>query len=646
LEHASEAVLFIPHVLGTCRNTMQQPETTPTSSTVRRVLVLTGSDGPPSCSIQNATDPIGPPRTAALVEQLRRTHNVEIARTIDDALVALRHGPFDLVLADAADFLPLERAIASQQAGLVLDTIGEGICLTDHAGAILWSNRRMRMWNDAVRARIGRIAAEAWGIFAHQTSPPTPSHPPAASPRGSQLVGGPKDASVAPTTENAPPVESPTPHAAALPAPRSKKFAFQLDDNQFFEVLCSPVIDSSWRVTQIVAICWDATSGRRIQQKIDAIDQAGRELVRLEGEAIARMNVGQRLKLLEEKIIGFCRQLMNFDHFAIRLLDRPSNKLDLVICVGMPAEAMEVELFAEMEGNGISGFVAATGRSYICPDVEKDPRYVVGLANARSTLTVPLMLHDKTIGIFNIESQQPAAFTEDDRQFAEIFGRYVAMALHILKLLVVERHTTTGQLAQDVNIEVSGPLNDIVSDVTLLLDEYIGNDEMRARLVSVLDNVKLVRQCLREVGEVPSGVLGLSALPPEKTIDPILGGKRILIADDEPNIRQTIHDLLARQGCQVDTASDGAEALALLASQARYDLVLSDIKMPHRNGYEIFAAAKQLNHSPPVILMTGFGYDPGHSIVRATQEGLAAVLFKPFKVEQLLGEVRKAVAGG
>jgi DNA-binding NtrC family response regulator len=41
--------------------------------------------------------------------------------------------------------------------------------------------------------------------------------------------------------------------------------------------------------------------------------------------------------------------------------------------------------------------------------------------------------------------------------------------------------------------------------------------------------------------------------------------------------------------------------------------------------------------------MTGFGYDPNHNIVRASQEGLAAVLFKPFKVDQMLQEVRKAL---
>jgi DNA-binding NtrC family response regulator len=71
--------------------------------------------------------------------------------------------------------------------------------------------------------------------------------------------------------------------------------------------------------------------------------------------------------------------------------------------------------------------------------------------------------------------------------------------------------------------------------------------------------------------------------------------------------------------------------------------VVSDIKMPHRNGYEIFAAARRQQTELPVILMTGFGYDPNHSIVRASQEGLSGVLFKPFKVEQLLEEIRKAL---
>lgn len=285
--------------------------------------------------------------------------------------------------------------MASQQSGLILDTIGEGICITDEEGTILWANRRMKQWAEPVRDRIRAVCHEAWNTFVNQKSP-----------MGHEESKG-----------------SPLPTSPQVPqGSRSRKFSFSFDESQYFELFCSPVVDSSRRVTQIVAICWDATSGRRLQQKIDAIDQAGRELVKLDGEAIAKLNVGQRLKLLEEKIIKFCRQLMHFDHFAIRLLDRKTNKLELVICVGMPTEAMEVELFAQSDGNGISGYVAATGRSYICADVTKDGRYVTGLLNAGSSLTVPLMLLNEVIGIFNIESSRTSAFTEDDRQFAEIFG--------------------------------------------------------------------------------------------------------------------------------------------------------------------------------------------------------------------------------
>ena len=95
-------------------------------------------------------------------------------------------------------------------------------------------------------------------------------------------------------------------------------------------------------------------------------------------------------------------------------------------------------------------------------------------------------------------------------------------------------------------------------------------------------------------------------------------------------------------GCKVTAAEDGAEAVALLDRES-FDLVLSDIKLPGKNGYEVFASAKKANASVPVILMTGFGYDPNHAIVRAHREGLSAVLFKPFKVDQLLGEVRTAL---
>ena len=94
--------------------------------------------------------------------------------------------------------------------------------------------------------------------------------------------------------------------------------------------------------------------------------------------------------------------------------------------------------------------------------------------------------------------------------------------------------------------------------------------------------------------------------------------------------------------------NNGAEALEKLEESDRSntspDLLLSDIKMPDLNGYELFRESQDRFPGIPVILMTGFGYDPNHSIVRASQEGMQTVLFKPFKTSQLVDAVTQAVA--
>jgi DNA-binding response OmpR family regulator len=54
---------------------------------------------------------------------------------------------------------------------------------------------------------------------------------------------------------------------------------------------------------------------------------------------------------------------------------------------------------------------------------------------------------------------------------------------------------------------------------------------------------------------------------------------------------------------------------------------------------------KEILEAVPMALMTGFGYDPGHSIVRARQAGLQAVLYKPFRLDQLLEVVELLVTG-
>jgi CheY-like chemotaxis protein len=218
----------------------------------------------------------------------------------------------------------------------------------------------------------------------------------------------------------------------------------------------------------------------------------------------------------------------------------------------------------------------------------------------------------------------------------------VAIALHILELLVFERHTATGRLANDVLGELNDPLANILVDASALMEDYIGHDDLRHRLQGICDNVARIRESIRQAARPTAGLLGAKAKV--TTADPVLSNKQILVVDDEEAIRTAVHDVLGKHGANVQMAAEGGEAMALI-KQRTYDLVISDIKMPNYDGYQIFAAVKEGAPNCPVIFMTGFGYDPSHSIIRARQHGLAAVLYKPFKVDQLLTEVKGALVG-
>jgi CheY-like chemotaxis protein len=403
----------------------------------------------------------------------------------------------------------------------------------------------------------------------------------------------------------------------------------------------APVQDGGTGIRRIAAVVWPDSPGQRLQEQFNAIDLAGRELVSLDVEQWSRLDVQGRLALLEQRILRSTRDLLHFDNFEIRVVNRRTNRLELLLASGLPPDAAGVELHASTEGSGICGYVAATGKSYLCPDADRDPRYLPGLANARSSLTIPLHLHDRVVGVANFESTHPAAFGEEDRQFAEIFGRYVALALHILELVVTERQTTTGQLCGNVLTELTGPINDILTEVENLVEDYIGHDDLRRRLRLISENGVKIRETIKDLTSAKSGVLGGRAARAAAG-DPLLKGKRILVVDDEEVIRETVRDVLVGHGCSVMAASEGATAVELVGKN-QFDLVVTDITMPLKSGYEVFAAAKNVDPSLPVIFTTGFGYDPNHSIVRARREGLAAVLFKPFKVDQLLQEIRTAL---
>jgi CheY-like chemotaxis protein/GAF domain-containing protein len=510
----------------------------------------------------------------------------------ETAFAALRDNPDQLAVMTADRLLALIDGQRDGDRQALLDCVAQGVCVLDRDGNVIWSNRVLRNYPEEVT----RAIHERCAGLAREIPPDT----------GIQ----------------------------------GRRRSLCVARQYYFDILAAPLLDGGGAVERVVALAVDTSAVSRLREKIDAIDAAGRELVALEEEIGPRLEVPERLRVLEERVISYCHDLLRFDHFMVMVLDGKTNKLDIVLAGGFSEEAKAVEIYATREGNGISGYVAATGQSYISPDVHADARYLPGYEAARASLTVPLRLNEKVIGVLNVESEEFDAFSEEDRQVAEIFGRYIAVALQMLRLLVAERSETTTQVAADVRSEVAEPLNDIVSEATRLLQGNLSTEEMQRRLQRIIAHVDNVNEAVQEITS-PAPIRGLSDSTSAEI--PGLRGRRVLIADDEDIIRETIAEVLSKLGALPVMAHDGDQAIAMLNTQ-EFGLVLSDIKMPNKNGYEVFAAAKVANPDCAVILITGFGYDPEHSIVRASREGLAGVLFKPFKVEQLLELVEKACA--
>lgn len=118
---------------------------------------------------------------------------------------------------------------------------------------------------------------------------------------------------------------------------------------------------------------------------------------------------------------------------------------------------------------------------------------------------------------------------------------------------------------------------------------------------------------------------------------------RILIVDDEAMLRETMAAILCRDDYAVDTAEDGAEALRLLDLH-RYDLVLSDLRMPELDGPQLYDAIRQRCGAtmPAVVFMTGQVGNPIDGALPLE----ALVLAKPFSLNTLCKTVERLLAPG
>jgi DNA-binding response OmpR family regulator len=117
--------------------------------------------------------------------------------------------------------------------------------------------------------------------------------------------------------------------------------------------------------------------------------------------------------------------------------------------------------------------------------------------------------------------------------------------------------------------------------------------------------------------------------------------KKILIADDEPNIVTALDFLLRRNGYQVEVATTGREALDLVAA-GKPDLVLLDVMMPLVNGYDVCRAirAGEQGKAIRIVMLTA----RGEQAEKAAEAGADLYFLKPFSTSELVGAIGQLLA--
>lgn len=116
--------------------------------------------------------------------------------------------------------------------------------------------------------------------------------------------------------------------------------------------------------------------------------------------------------------------------------------------------------------------------------------------------------------------------------------------------------------------------------------------------------------------------------------------ERILVVDDEENVRVLFSRILQKEGYQVECASSGSEAIEKLANNS-FDLVVTDLKMNGIDGLDVVRKGKTVNQTMPFILISGYGTN--QTAGTAAREGADMFLMKPIEITELKLAVKKAL---
>ncbi len=235
----------------------------------------------------------------------------------------------------------------------------------------------------------------------------------------------------------------------------------------------------------------------------------------------------------------------------------------------------------------------------------------------------------------------------------------IGFAKDLREILRKDQLATLGEVAVGLSHEINNPLAVILNQLDLVqqdVERLAGEADTSVeceRIDAMRREVGRISEILEHLGQMveTEAYETIEYIGPARMIDlrksyqpagdSRLKGLRVLVADDDLGICRTLKEILEAEGCAVETAGDGAEALRRLAA-APFDVLLTDVVMPNMDGYELYTAVQEQYPDIPVLMMTAFHYDRDHVIKRSRLEGLEGVIFKkpvdPARLREVLAD--------
>lgn len=193
---------------------------------------------------------------------------------------------------------------------------------------------------------------------------------------------------------------------------------------------------------------------------------------------------------IHQKILEYAAELTGAPDGSFCKIDVRTQALEIVASFGRNLTPEEKKLRLKV-GEGITGYVATSGQTYVCQDTSTDPHYVKLLDNVRSELAVPVKFGNQVWGVINLDGSTPDFFTPETIQSMEVFAELASAAVKVARELEEERKlqqhlmqneklAAMGHILAGVAHELNNPLTAILGHASLLSMRELDPSSMRS----------------------------------------------------------------------------------------------------------------------------------------------------------------------